>query len=145
MHVMWQLPFKAGSLKAISKLNGKEVLVREIRTAGAPAKINLVADRSKIKANGKDLSFITVQVLDKDGIVVPDGSNLINFEVSGPGVIAGVDNGDPVSHESFKGKQRKAFNGLALLVVQSLHEKGNVKIKATSNELEEASIEITTE
>jgi beta-galactosidase len=84
-----------------------------------------------------------VKILDKDGVIIPDGNNLINFEVTGPATIAGVDNGDPVSHESFKGKQRKTFNGLALLVIQSLKEKGSVKIKATSARLQEASIEIT--
>jgi beta-galactosidase len=145
MHVMWRIPFKAGTLKAVSRLNGKEVLVKEVRTAGAPAKVKLEADRSKIKANGNDLSFITVQILDEDGVIISDGNNLVNFEVTGAGTIAGADNGDPVSHESIKSKQRKAFNGLALLVIQSLKEKGNVKIKATSPGLQEASIEITTE
>ena len=70
LHVMWRIPFEAGTLKAISRKGGKEVLVKEVKTAGAPAKIELIADRKNIKADGKDLSFITVRVVDKDGNLV---------------------------------------------------------------------------
>jgi beta-galactosidase len=78
-----------------------------IRTAGAPAKIELVADRSNIKADGKDLSFVTVRILDKDGNVVPNADNLVKFKITGVGTIASVDNGDPVSHDPFKANYRK--------------------------------------
>ena len=119
LHVMWRVKFEPGTLKAVSRKDGKVVLTREIHTAGAPAKIELIADRKNIKADGKDLSFITVRILDKDGNVVPNADNLVNFKISGQGFIASVDNGDEVSHDPFKADYRKAFNGLALAIVQS--------------------------
>jgi beta-galactosidase len=142
LHVMWRVPFEAGVLKAISRKGGNEVLSKEIRTASKPYKIILEADRSNINATGKDLSFITVKVVDEKGTVVPDAQDLITFEVTGAGFIAGVDNGDPVSHESFKSNKRKAFHGLALLVVKSKTQAGKIHVKATSGGIQSAEIDI---
>lgn len=135
LHVMWRLKFEPGTLKAVSRKNGKVVLTREIRTAGAPAKIQLVADRTSIKADGKDLSFVTVKILDKDGNIVPDADNKVNFKITGEGFIAGVDNGDPVNHDSFKVNYRKAFHGLALAIVQAKEKAGNITLSATADGL----------
>jgi beta-galactosidase len=132
LHVMWRLKFEPGTLKAVSRKNGKVILTREIRTAGAPAKIELIADRSAIKADGKDLSFVTVKILDKDGNIVPDADNKVNFKINGEGFIAGVDNGDPVNHDSFKVNYRKAFHGLALAIVQAKEKAGNITLTATA-------------
>lgn len=144
LHVMWRLKYEPGTLKAVSRKDGKVVLTQEIHTAGKPAKIELIADRKNIKADGKDLSFITVKILDKDGNVVPDAANLVNFKVSPDGFIAGVDNGDPVSHDSFKVDYRKAFNGLALAIVQAKEKAGNITFTATSKGLQSATIMIQT-
>ncbi|MDB5132456.1 MAG: beta-galactosidase [Mucilaginibacter sp.] len=143
LHVMWRLKYEPGTLKAVSRKNGKVVLTREIHTAGAPAKIELVADRRKIKADGKDLSFITVRILDKDGNLVPNAANMINFKINGEGFIAGVDNGDEVSHDPFKASYRKAFNGLALAIVQSKEKSGNITFTATSAGLQMATVVLT--
>jgi len=110
LHVMWRVAFTPGTLKAVSRKNGKIVLTREIKTAGEPAKIELIADMKSIKAVGNDLSFITVRILDAKGNLVPNADNLVNFSIKGDGFIAGVDNGNPVSMESFKSPQRKAFS-----------------------------------
>jgi beta-galactosidase len=142
LHVMWRVPFEAGVLKAISRKGGNEVLSKEIRTASKPYKIILEADRSNINATGKDLSFITVKVVDEKGTVVPDAQDLITFEVTGAGFIAGVDNGDPVSHESFKSNKRRAFHGLALLVVKSKTHAGKIHVKGTSGGIQSAEIDI---
>lgn len=142
LHVMWRLKFEPGTLKAISRKNGKVVLTKEIRTAGAPAKIELIADRSNIKADGKDLSFVTVRILDKEGNLVPDATNLVNFKVNGQASIASVDNGDPVSHDPFKADYRRAFHGLALAIVQSKEVAGNITLIATSAGLKPATITI---
>lgn len=144
MHVMWNVPFDAGTLKAISRKGGKEVLVKEIKTAGAAANIELIADRKNIKADGKDLSFITVRVLDKDGNLVPNADNLVNFKLEGEGFIAGVDNGFQASLEPFKANYRKAFNGLCLAIIQAKEKAGTIKLTATSNGLTSSSILITT-
>ncbi|MFC0515924.1 beta-galactosidase GalB [Mucilaginibacter angelicae] len=136
LHVMWRVKFEAGTLKAVSRKSGKTVLTREIRTAGAPAKIELIADRSLIKADGKDLSFITVKILDKDGNVVPDADNKVNFKINGEGFIASVDNGDPVSHDPFKADYRKAFHGLALAIVQAKEKAGAITFIASADGLQ---------
>jgi beta-galactosidase len=143
LHVMWRVPFEAGSIKAVSRRNGNEVLTKEIKTAGPPATILLEADRNVIESNGRDLSFVTVKILDSEGNIVPHAESNLKFEVSGEGFIAGVDNGDPTSHESFKADSRKAFHGLALVVIQSKSKPGSITVKATSGGLKEASIQIT--
>lgn len=140
LHIMWRVKYEPGTLKAVSRKNGKEVLTRLIHTAGEPAKIELSADRKLIKADGKDLSFITVKILDKDGNVVPDAENLVDFKITGPAFIASVDNGDPVSHDSFKVSYRKAFHGLALAIVQAKEKAGAVTFTATSKGLPNATI-----
>jgi beta-galactosidase len=140
LHIMWRVKYEPGTLKAVSRKDGQVVLTKEIHTAGAPAKIELLADRKQIKADGKDLSFITVKILDKDGNMVPDAENLVNFKINGEAFIASVDNGDPVSHDSFKVNYRKAFHGLALAIVQAKEKASSITFTATSNGLSSASI-----
>ncbi|HEY8782079.1 MAG TPA: beta-galactosidase GalB [Mucilaginibacter sp.] len=140
LHVMWRLKYEPGTLKAVSRKDGKVVLTREIHTAGPPAKIELIADRKNIKADGKDLSFITVKILDKDGNLVPNADNLVNFKINGEAFIAGVDNGDEVSHAPFKANYRKAFNGLALAIVQTKEKPGAITFTATSAGLQGATV-----
>ena len=144
MHVFWRLSFEPGTLKAVSRKNGRVVLTREVRTAEEPAKIVLTPDRQTIKADGVDLSFVTVKVVDKNGTTVPLADNLIKFEVVGPGSIAGVDNGNQISHESFKGSQRKAFHGMALAIIQAQPKAGRIVLKATADHLAPASVVINT-
>jgi beta-galactosidase len=143
LHIMWRVKYEPGTLKAVSRKDGKVVLTKLIHTAGEPAKIELSADRKLIKADGKDLSFITVKILDKDGNVVPDADNLVDFKISGPAFVASVDNGDPVTHDSFKVSYRKAFHGLALAIVQAKEKAGAVTFTATSKGLPAATITLT--
>jgi beta-galactosidase len=144
LHLMWRVKFEPGTLKAVSRKDGKVVLTREIHTTGKPAKIELVADRKNIKADGKDLSFITVKILDKDGNVVPDADNLVNFKINGNAFIAGVDNGLETDHDPFKADYRHAFNGLALAIVQSKDKPGSVTFTATSKGLQGAIVVLQT-
>lgn len=139
-HVMWRVNYQPGELKAISRKDGKIVLERIINTAGPSAKIELTADRRDICADGRDMSFITVKILDKADNLVPDASNLVEFDMIGRGFIAGVDNGYQASHEPFKAKQRKAFNGMCLVIVQSNGKAGNILLEATSEGLDPATI-----
>jgi beta-galactosidase len=142
LHVSWSVPFEPGVIKAVSRLNGQVVLEKEIKTAGKPAKIELIADRNTIKPNGEDLSFVTVRITDAEGNLVPDADNLVNFTVDGAASIAGVDNGSETSMESFKANHRKAFNGLALVVLQAKENSGPVKLTAVSEGLQNATISI---
>ena len=140
--LVWRLTYKPGTIKAIAYKEGKKPLIKEIKTAGEPAKITLEPDRSQLNADGRDLSFITVKVLDKEGTLVPYADNLINFVIQGEGFIAGVDNGCQTSHEPFKANYRKAFNGMCLVVVQAIEKCGNISLEATSDGLEPASVNI---
>lgn len=142
LHVMWRVPFEPGTVQAVSRKHGKVVLTKTIKTAGAPAKIVLQADRNTLQAGGRDLSFVTVKVVDKDGNLVPDAAHKIQFTVIGAGFIAGVDNGYQASLESFKASERKAFNGLCLAVVQSKGAAGTIKLRAASPGLAPADIQI---
>ena len=144
MHVFWRLKFEPGVLKAVSRRNGRTVLTREVRTAAQASQMILVPDRKTINADGVDLSFVTVKVVDRNGTLVPLADNLIRFEVSGDGSIAGVDNGNQISHESFKGKQRKAFHGMALVIVQSKQKAGRIYLRATGQNLAPATVVINT-
>jgi beta-galactosidase len=142
LHVSWRLPFSPGTLKAVGKTKGKEVLTQTIHTAGKPAKILLTADRKNIAADGKDLSFVTVEILDANGNLVPDADNMVKFEIDGEAFIAAVDNGCQTSHEPFKANYRKAFNGKCLAVIQSNNSPGNITLKARSDGLDEAELNI---
>ncbi|MEP6911695.1 MAG: beta-galactosidase GalB [bacterium] len=142
LHVMWRVPFEPGTLKAVSRNQGKVVLTREVRTAGQPGRIILSPDRKLIKADGSDLSFVTVKVVDANGTVVPHADNLVKFQLTGGGSIAAVDNGSQVSHEPFKANYRKAFHGLCLAIIQSKGKASRIVLKATTEGLAPASVVI---
>lgn len=144
LHVLWKVDFEPGTLRAVSRKNGKEVLVETIKTAAAPAKIELIADRKKIKADGKDLSFVTIRILDKDGNIVPDADNLVQFTLTGAASIAGVDNGFQASLEPFKANYRKAFHGLCLAIIQAQEKAGTIKLTASAKGLSAATITMST-
>jgi beta-galactosidase len=139
---MWRVKYIAGTLKAISRKNGKVVLEREIHTASKAAKIILEADRKTIHADGSDLSFVTAKIVDGEGNLVPDANHLIHFNLEGEGSIAGTDNGSETSMESFRSSHHAAFNGLCLAVIQSRDKSGTIKLTATADGLSTASIEI---
>jgi len=144
LHVLWKVDFAPGTLKAVSRKNGKDILTKEVKTAGKATKIELIADRKAIKADGKDLSFITVRILDEAGNVVPNADNLVDFEVEGNGFIAGVDNGFQASIEPFNASFRKAFHGLCLAILQSTEKAGSIKLTAKSSGLASAVILVKT-
>ncbi|MFV8465474.1 glycoside hydrolase family 2 TIM barrel-domain containing protein [Flavobacterium sp. LB1P62] len=135
LHVMWRIPFQAGTLKAISRKNGKTVLETEIKTAGAPASLKLSPDRATIKADGNDLSFVTVDITDANGVLSPNANNEIQFSLKGNGKIVGVCSGDPVSHESYKGTKHTALNGKCLVVIQAGNQAKKLELTASANGL----------
>lgn len=134
-HTMWRVPFEPGEVCVVTRRDGEEVLSETIRTAGEPAALRLTADRKVLMADGRDLSFITVDVVDADGNLCPLADNLVQFEVSGPAFIAGVDNGCQTSMESFKAPLRQAFHGKCLVVVQNDGHTGRAVLKATADGL----------
>ena len=143
LHTAWRVRFEPGVVKVVARKDGKTVAEKEIRTAGEPARIRLVPDRSQLAADGKDLSFVTVEILDKDGNLCPNADNLVRFKVDGDAFIAGVDNGSPISMERFKDNKRRAFYGKCLLVVQNKGRKGTASVEAESEGLQSAKTNIT--
>ena len=142
LHVVWNVTFEPGTVKVVARKDGVETASQEIHTAGEPAQIRLTPDRRTIRSNGTDLSFVTVEILDKDGNLCPNAENLVQFETVGNGFIAGVDNGSPISLERFKDNKRKAFYGKCLVVLQNNGKKGKISLKATSEGLKDAHIDI---
>ncbi|MDE6136791.1 MAG: DUF4982 domain-containing protein [Muribaculaceae bacterium] len=141
-HVSWEVPFEPGIITAISRKDGREVARDERRTAGAPAAIRLTPDRTSISADGYDLSYVTVDVIDADGNLCPWADNEIAFEVEGSAFNAGVDNGSPISLERFKDSKRKAFYGKALVILQNNGSEGPATLRATAAGLAPAEITI---
>ena len=117
--LLWNVPYQPGVLKAVAYRAGKVVAQETVRTAGAPARIRLMADRDVITGDGDDLSFITVRIEDQAGNLCPRADNLVTFKITGAGQLEAVDNGNAATTESFHANFRKAFNGLALLIVRS--------------------------
>ncbi len=144
LRLIWKVQYSPGIIKAIGLTKDRETIVREVKTAGEPAKIILSADRNIISADGRDLSFVTVRITDKEGTLVPYAGNPVQFEIIGEGFIAGVDNGNQTSHEPFMADYRKAFNGMCLAVIKSNDRAGKIILTAKSEGLEQASLVIET-
>ena len=113
-----------------------------ISTASEPYALRLTPDRSEICSDGTDLSYVAVDVVDKDGNLCPWAENEIYFSVEGSGFNAGIDNGSPISLEPFKSDRKKAFYGKALLIVRNNGDPGEIRVKAASPGLKEASVSI---
>ncbi|WP_461637032.1 sugar-binding domain-containing protein [Labilibaculum euxinus] len=136
----FSVTYALGELKAVGVENNKEVEATTLQTAGNAAKIKLTADRKEILANGQDLSYISVEITDKDGIIQPNTTNRLHFKIDGPGVIAGVDNANIKDTDYYVDNTRKAWKGKALVVIKSNHHVGDIILSVTSDGLEEKSI-----
>ncbi len=142
MHLAWAVPYQPGTLKAVGTKNGQTVLTVEQNTTGAPTAIRLTADRTSIDTRWDDLSHVAVEIVDSNGRVVPTADNEVIFQLSGPGKILGLDNGQADSHESYQGDRRHAFEGRALALVQSIGRSGEMQLTASSASLTGASVTI---
>lgn len=137
------IKYTPGEVKVVTYKNGQPWAEAVTRTTGEPARVLLAPDHTELRPDGTDLSFIAVSVVDKDGQVVPRTHNLVTFAVEGPADIVAVDNGDATSFEPFQAKERKVFNGLALVVLRSrVFQTGLVTLRAASDGLEPAEIKL---
>ncbi|WP_297094869.1 DUF4982 domain-containing protein [uncultured Draconibacterium sp.] len=144
--LMWMdVKYEPGTVKVVAFDDaGNAVAEQEIHTAGAPHHLQLTADRDGIAADGNDLSYITVSVVDKDGNFCPTATNQLNFNVSGAGKYKAVCNGDATSLELFHLPTMKAFSGKLVVTVQSLEEAGEMQLEVSGEGLEPATISIQT-
>jgi beta-galactosidase len=138
----WEVPYQAGELKAIGYSKNNQVNTAILRTAEEPTQIRLTADRSEIKANGHDLSYITIELIDDKRIRNPKSEDLVKFTIEGPGKIVGVGNADPVSTESYVLPERKAWQGRCMVIIKSEKTAGKIVVKAASGNLKPVTIEI---
>jgi beta-galactosidase len=138
------LPYSAGKLKAVGVEHDKEVESTVLHTSREASKIKLTTDRKEILANGQDLSYVTVEVTDNDGVIQPNAVNRLHFKIEGPGIIAGVDNADMKDYELYVNNSRKAWHGRALVVIKSTRSTGDIKLTVTSPGLSDSVIDIKT-
>ncbi|HEX8850490.1 MAG TPA: glycoside hydrolase family 2 TIM barrel-domain containing protein [Gemmatimonadaceae bacterium] len=142
-HVWWRVPYAPGTLRAVARKGGRAVMTREVKTTGPAARVQLTPDRSAIRADGRDLSFVTVTVVDAHGVPVPDAEPLVHLKLTGGATIAGVDNGDQVSHERFQRDSVRLFAGKALVIVRPRHAGGTASLTATADGLQPATARLT--
>ncbi len=138
----WDVKYEAGELKAVSYRNGAVVAEKVIRTAGEPAAIRTETRRTEMRKGGQDLIYVECTIVDKDGNEVPTANNMIDFEVRGAAIIAGVDNGSNMCHESFKGSSHSAFNGKCLAILESTKVAGNITLTVKSKGLASTTISL---
>ena len=135
--------YAPGELKVVAYKAGKEWATETVKTTGSATQLLLKPDRASIAGDGHDLSFVTLTIADKDGLTVPRSKNPITFEISGPGEIVATDNGDATDLVAFSSKERKAFNGLALVIVKATRgQAGMITVTAKSEGLTSASTRI---
>jgi beta-galactosidase len=137
-----EVKYEPGELKAVAYKKGKKWAEAAMRTTGPASRLTLEADRRTLMADCQDLSFVTVTVADKAGQLVPRSKNHVTFQLSGPGEIAAVDNGDATSFEPFQASDRNAYNGLCLVIIRSTAQAGRIVLKASSPGLETAELRI---
>lgn len=139
---MWRVPYQPGALRALGYRGGREVNKAELRTAAVPARLKLSADRTRLRADGQDLSYVTVELVDARGVRHPKAENLVSFALEGAGTVVAVGNANPVSTESYQRPQRKAWQGKALVVVKAARRPGRITLRVTAQGLPQALIMI---
>lgn len=142
--LMWlNTKYEPGSVKVVAYNDkGEAVAEKEIHTAGKPYQIKLTADRNYIKADGKDLAYITVEVVDKEGNVCPNVNDLVQFEVKGAGKFRASANGDATSLDLFHEPKMHLFNGKLMAIVQASEKTGEIIFKAKSQKIKGNQIKI---
>jgi beta-galactosidase len=134
--------YQPGIIEAVGYSAGKEVSRTSLRTAGASAALRLIPDRDTIDSQYGDLAYITVEIVDQDACVVPTAEHEVTFEVSGAGELIAVGTANPLSEESYVGKQRKSWHGRLLAVVRSSGQVGDIVFKAHADGLPSSEIRL---
>ena len=142
LHLTWDVPYEAGTLKAVGYKWGRQVCVEEVHTTGDPAAVIITSDSDSLSANARDVAHLAVRIVDDQGNTVPGATNLVSFDLQGAASLIGVDNGNPISHEDYKAKERLAYHGRCLAIIQSTREAGRVRVTASADGLKAGSIEL---
>lgn len=152
LYLTWNVPYADGTItaKAFDEA-GREISTekwagrKSVKTAGSAARLTVSVNREKMEANGSDLAYLTVNVEDANGVVVPTAKNRVTFKVEGSGVLAGLDNGVQADHQSFRDGDRAAHAGQLVGIVRAAKNAGSVKVTVSAEGLEPATVEIPVE
>ncbi len=153
LYLTWDVEYAAGTIEAVAydrTADGQYTQVADtegrssVTTTGAAAKLEAAADRDAIAADGADLSYITVNITDEEGNIVPDAANNVKFTVEGEGRLVGVDNGKQDDHQSYQDNNRNAFSGSLTAIIQSTKNAGEITVTASAEGLDPATVKITT-
>ena len=144
LHLSWDVPYEPGTLKAVGVKDGQVVSTAELTTTGEPSRLFLSSDRITLGADGRDVAQITIEIQDRDGRCVPTADHTVALQVRGEGRLIGMDNGDPVNHESYRSAQHGAFHGLCLALISTTERGGTIEIVASSPQLTQATLSLTT-
>lgn len=142
---LFTVPYSSGILKAVGVNGDREVTTSVLQTVGDPVQLRLGPDRSVLRADGQDLSFVTVEAVDAAGRLQPNAAAAVQFTISGPGAIVAVGNGDGMSKESYQGDHRSLFNGRAIVVVRTSRTPGSIRLGATATGMSAGEVTIRTE
>ena len=140
----WDVTFAKGTLRAVARTQGQEVAIDELKTAGPPARIVLTTSRPKLGTSWDDAAYVTARVVDANGILCPNADNQITFSLTGPALLAAVDNGNVASHESYQANQRKAFQGQCVAIVKAKSGGGGITVKASAPGLTDGAVTMET-
>lgn len=151
MHLQWIVPYAAGELKAVASNDGTIVATTVQRTAGEAARVAIASDRATFAAT-KDgekltpqLAYLTLAIEDEAGTLAPQAAHALDLQLSGPGRIVAVCNGDPLDHASYQGNSVKAFHGLARVIIAPTGEAGEITLTATNDDLPPSKVSISVE
>ena len=152
LYLTWNVPYADGTItaKAFDEA-GREISTekwagrKSVKTAGSAARLTVSVNREKMEANGSDLAYLTVNVEDANGVIVPTAKNRVTFKVEGSGVLAGLDNGVQADHQSFRDGDRAAHAGQLVGIVRAAKNAGSVKVTVSAEGLEPATVEIPVE
>ena len=140
----WRVLFVPGKIEAIGRNNGKVAATQEFRTAGKAAKLQLSVNRERLTAEWDDVAYVTASVVNTNGVLVPDANGLIRFRITGPGVIAAVDNGDNASHELFQASERHAYQGRSIAIIRASAAGSRITISAMADGLKGSAVSVET-
>ena len=139
---VFSVPYAPGTLKAVGMRGDRVIAENVLTTTGEPSQLRVTSDRSVVNADGEDLSFVTVEAVDAHGLIDQHANQEVQFEISGPGVIAAVGNGDGQDADSYQGNRHKLFQGRALVVIRTSRQSGAIKLTARSSGLKDGSVTI---
>jgi beta-galactosidase len=144
MVARFKVPYQPGELRAVGLTDGKRVARASLRTADEPRKIRLTADRSKIRADRNDLAYVTVEIVDRRGTIVPNADIPVHFTVTGAGELAATGSPAPNDASSFHLPVRKTYQGRCLAILRPQGDAGKITLKAEADGLKAATVVVKT-